>query len=424
VDIADDGSIRLVTAGFEEDTAGSPLPDLSGELKKIPTVGDYLGGAYDVVKFLWAANQNDAIGIFTAFFDRNSNFGIGGHDQCSEPNRAAGDLGDIQETGCDYRLRYFISEVGTANYGGNPVLIQSKFGGRGNFELIVPRSDTGIDFLFRNNDNHYLPWFGPFAGFQDRGHFDSVTMIQSNFGTPGAFEGVARMGDRLAFFWRESGPPFAWHGHAIEGSEGSSGNPVMIQSRIGERGGNFELVVPRVDGGFNFFFRDNDAAGTPWRGPFPVAVDSGHIDALSLIQSNFGNNLEMIARYGDRLAFLWRDDNLEWHGPFFMSGSEGSSGNPVMIQSRFGERGNFELVVPRVDGGFNFYFRENDVEGLPWRGPFPVAVDSGHIDEMSLIQSNYGDFLEIVARYGNNLGFIWRDGPPNFIWHGPFFLPN
>jgi hypothetical protein len=40
LDVPHDGQIRIVTAGFEEDTAGtsSALPDISGDLKRIPTV--------------------------------------------------------------------------------------------------------------------------------------------------------------------------------------------------------------------------------------------------------------------------------------------------------------------------------------------------------------------------------------------------
>ena len=45
-----------------------------------------------------------------------------------------------------------------------------------------------------------------------RGHIDAVTMIQSNFGDPGNLELVARVGDSLKFFWRDSGPDFHWNG--------------------------------------------------------------------------------------------------------------------------------------------------------------------------------------------------------------------
>ncbi len=37
-------------------------------------------------------------------------------------------------------------------------------------------------------------------------------MIQSNFGTPGNLEVIARVGDRLVSFFRDSGPAFNWNG--------------------------------------------------------------------------------------------------------------------------------------------------------------------------------------------------------------------
>jgi hypothetical protein len=41
---------------------------------------------------------------------------------------------------------------------------------------------------------------------------ESLTFIQSNFGNPGNFEVIARIGDQFVFFWRDSGPAFNWNG--------------------------------------------------------------------------------------------------------------------------------------------------------------------------------------------------------------------
>ena len=74
-------------------------------------------------------------------------------------------------------------------------------------------------------------------------------------------------------------------------------------------------VVPRPDRGLALYFRDNDApTGPAWQGPFNFADDLGHVDAASLIQSSFSKrgggpgNLEVVARVGNRLAALWRND--------------------------------------------------------------------------------------------------------------------
>jgi hypothetical protein len=100
----------------------------------------------------------------------------------------------------------------------NPVLIQSRFGNRGNFELIAPETGLGgpgfpIVHMFRNNDDPSLPW-GQFAEFGGNltDPIEALTMIQSNFGNPGNLEVVARIGGRLAFFFRDSGPALIWTG--------------------------------------------------------------------------------------------------------------------------------------------------------------------------------------------------------------------
>lgn len=96
---------------------------------------------------------------------------------------------------------------------GNPVLIQSRFGHQGNFELVVPTSHEGLAHFWRNNDDPQLfPWSGPTPFGQGLGTVDAVSMIESNFGDPGNLEVVARVGNSLFFFWRDSGPSFTWNG--------------------------------------------------------------------------------------------------------------------------------------------------------------------------------------------------------------------
>jgi len=44
------------------------------------------------------------------------------------------------------------------------------------------------------------------------GKVAAVSLIQSNFGSPGHLELVAQIEGHLAFFWRDSGPDFRWNG--------------------------------------------------------------------------------------------------------------------------------------------------------------------------------------------------------------------
>ncbi|HET6675017.1 MAG TPA: hypothetical protein VFG71_06745, partial [Nitrospiraceae bacterium] len=50
---------------------------------------------------------------------------------------------------------------------------------------------------------------------QALGTVDEVTMIQSNFGSPGNLELIARVGQQLHFMWRDSGPAFQWNGPSL-----------------------------------------------------------------------------------------------------------------------------------------------------------------------------------------------------------------
>jgi hypothetical protein len=205
---------------------------------------------------------------------------------------------------------------------GNPVLIQGKFGAKGNFELIVPLAAGGLAHYFRDNDDLTLPWRAAPVFGQGARVIDSVTMIESNFGSPGTLEVIARTGDRLIYFWRDSTQPLAWHGPFPLVSDGVavtgvSGNPVLIQLK-GTKG-NFELTVPLAGGGFAVYWRDNNDASLPWHGPV-IAEPSTYFNTVSLIESNFGTprNLEVVSRIGGQMAHSWRDSGPQfvWSGPF------------------------------------------------------------------------------------------------------------
>ena len=314
---------------------------------------------------------------------------------------------------------------------GKPSLIQSTYGLVGNFDLVAPLATGGLAHYWRDNDSEELPWYGPVNFGSEAGLIDSVSLIQGDFGDSGNLELVAVDfgGHRLMHFWRESGPSFDWHGPNYLTEKPLvpvfSGNPSMVWSNFGCRG-NFDLVVPLATGGFSHFWRDNDDPSLPWCGPIDFAADKGIYDAVTLIQSNFGDpgNLEIVARSGDQLAFFWRDSgpDFKWHGPEIIA--TGVVGTPSMIQSTFGNKGNFELVVPLASGGLGYYWRDNDDAHLHWYGPFMFGMNMGQVDGVSLIQSNFGQpgHLEIMAQVNGNLAFFWRDSGPDLRWNGPQYL--
>jgi hypothetical protein len=160
--------------------------------------------------------------------------------------------------------------------------------------------------------------------------------------------------------------------------------------------GNFELIVPLVTGGLAHYSRDNSAQGFPWHGPAVFGQNAGRVDAVTLIESNFGSprNLEVVARAGDKLIFFWHDSgDAVWNGPADLVADgatvAGVSGNPSLIQGSTGVEGDFELVVPLAQGGLAHFRRDNDAPGLPWHGPTRLAGRAGMLAGVSLIQSNF-----------------------------------
>jgi len=302
-------------------------------------------------------------------------------------------------------------------------LIQSRFGAVGNFQLVTPSALGGLSHHWRDNDSPAFPWHGP-DDFGS-GYTDGASLIQSSLGAgPGNLEVVATEGDRLVHYWREDQPPYRWFGPVYFGT-GVRGNPALIQDSFGAVG-NYDVVVPSVDGGLAHFWRDNDAQGFPWIGPTIFAVELGEVGGVALIQSNFGNpgNLEAVARVGDRLFHMWRDSGpaFNWSAPvpIPLAGLPPGAkpvGVPALIQSSNGTAGNFELVVPLSSGGAAHLLRDNDAPGLPWS---PATVfGEGSISAVSLIQSSFGALgnLEAAAITADGgVRHYWRDAQPGGSW--------
>jgi hypothetical protein len=200
---------------------------------------------------------------------------------------------------------------------GTPSLIQSSYFTHGNFEVVVPLAAGGFAHFWRDNDAAVPVWYGQAIVGASEGLIDDVALIQSNYGTPalpGNFEVVARIGDRLAHFWRDNGDPAqTWYG-PVYFATGVSGTPALIQSRSGTKG-DFEVVAPLAAGGMALYRRDNDNGVLPWSGPTPFG--SGTVRSVSLIQSNYADNFEVVAQECDRLIHYWRDSTAAhlWHGP-------------------------------------------------------------------------------------------------------------
>ncbi|GLZ00657.1 hypothetical protein [Actinoplanes sp. NBRC 103695] len=118
-------------------------------------------------------------------------------------------------------------------------------------------------------------------------------------------------------------------------------------------------------------------------------------------------------------------------------------GRPCLMQSDYGldeesdiipfdgaHYGNLELVAPAKDGGILHFWRDNGDHGESRRldegWSFAVKIGTAEYDEVSLIQSNFGNAdhgnLEMIARRREQRGFdfFWRD--EQWAWHGPIVV--
>ncbi|WP_438041578.1 alpha/beta hydrolase [Sorangium sp. So ce128] len=193
--------------------------------------------------------------------------------------------------------------------------------------------------------------------------------------------------------------------------------------------GTLELVLPAADTPFGVEHHRREEASGPWRHVATFASGLGPVEAVSLIQSNFGDpgHLEAVARIGDRLAAFWCAPSSEpsWSEPRFFA--EGAAGDPALIQGCFGGKGNFELVVPHARGGIAHYHRDNDTAELGWRGPVIFGEGLGRFEAVAMIQRMAGaphgpnapGDLEVVARVGDRLVMFRRSPGSGAAWHGP-----
>ena len=174
--------------------------------------------------------------------------------------------------------------------------------------------------------------------------------------------------------------------------------------------------------GWRIFSAITTIQPSPGAGLTVFATDLGKVDAVALIESNFGDpgNLEIVVRAANALWHFWRGSDFSWNGPnpVPLSGvpeTAKPTGIHSFIQSRYGTKGNFELVVPLSTGGLAHVTRNNDDAALPW-GPAAV-FGTGEFTEAAVIHSSF-DNLELIARQGDRFDHYFRDAGSG-AWSGP-----
>lgn len=215
---------------------------------------------------------------------------------------------------------YFDQRAGTWRNGGNlgpadaagyPALIQSNIGAPGNFEVVVRTRGGQLAHWWRNNSGSQV-WresarFG--AGVRQSG----PALLQSRYGGQGNFELVCVLDSgRMQHFWRDNDKN-TWNAGDTFG-QGIGATPVcMIEGQSGavneKTAGNFELCVA-VNGAVQHWWRDNNGTQR-WNYAATFGRDVRHV--WSLVASSFGFNLDVIVeRYDGLLQHYWRDSR-EWH---------------------------------------------------------------------------------------------------------------
>lgn len=286
-------------------------------------------------------------------------------------------------------------------------LIQSNYGTPGNFEVVAARGGAGIRHLFRDNDDPTHPWHvGPVFGLPYG--YNAVSMLQGSYGGQGNFELVAAVeGGGLEHFARDNDDPTqpwsatAWFGGADE----LSGASLIMSSN-----GDFDVISSLATGGLQVFHRWNGIPGTPWASGVPFSVATTY-NAVAMIESNDGDLEAVAARNGGGLEHFTHA-GIGTGAPFVHTATFGSDwyADVALIQSNIGVEGNFEVIGSRPDGYLWPWYRDNDAPGTPWHAA--GMFGSGSPDGVALIQSNFGlqgNFEVVATRYPGGLRHYFRD---------------
>jgi hypothetical protein len=242
---------------------------------------------------------------------------------------------------------------GASDCGGPPSMIQSRYGRRGNFELVYPTTDGRMKARYAKTDeipptlweNTPIPWSPDTAIFGEPGfRVLSVRLMQSSFGNLEliALEQVTSGAVRLRHWFRHDWPSdaqgrqFQWiPGAVLPDSQRVVPNsiPAFIQSTFRSAGdhGNFEVGAPAVDGGFLHWFFDHSRRGDGWRTAPQIDRGGRRLRAVHMIQGPFGarGNFEVVGETGEpvtlnnpagvgfgNLLFYWRNnDSGTWSAP-------------------------------------------------------------------------------------------------------------
>jgi hypothetical protein len=243
--------------------------------------------------------------------------------------------------------------------------------------LTATTYNRNLEVIYRTTSGRLHHWWSPVGGaWNDGGIFgpagcQSVPgFIQSDYGVPGNFEVVVKIGgDRLQHLWRDNRSG-AWNEGTIFGSQVMYSGRSLVQSDYGSPHGNLELVAVQHDGRMRHYWRD--AHDMTWQaGP---AFGAGVAGPPVMIQGQYGmrvedgphGNFELCSVVAGRVEHWWRD-NAGGSGAWQHSATFGHEVATVTGLAEGSWGMNLELIVQRTDGQLQHYWR--DAGGVWHEGP-------------------------------------------------------
>jgi hypothetical protein len=214
-----------------------------------------------------------------------------------------------------------------------------------------------------------------------------------------------------------------------EASPRPSGGCAVRTAHDGMR--RLELVLPADGRGLVHQWCDADGERT-WFRSTPFATDLGPVDAVAICLGDYGSpaSLEIVARAGGRLHHLSRPTSFGSSSSGRPAADEApaplpiddAAGVPAIVQGRFGNKGNFEVVAPRRGGGIAHLWRDNDADRRRWRHARTFGRERV-FEAVALVHGDLEDHhLEVLARTGSELCHFWRDNASPSSWHAAVML--
>jgi hypothetical protein len=150
------------------------------------------------------------------------------------------------------------------------------------------------------------------------------------------------------------------------------------------------------------YWRDNGAADYPWSEQPTACFAAGATSGPALIQSNFGQqgNFEVVVQQGDELCHYFRNNDqppsYPWSNEPIACFATGVTSAPTLIQSNnfgSGSHEDFEVVarvIGQLAGQLCLFSRANDDpnEVFPWNDENPECFGDEVTSAPALIQSS------------------------------------